>query len=162
MASPRRDPAIRDLFEGAPAIAARPRHGIGLPRIAMPAAMAAIAALLWAAWITKEVLAAGSDRRPAFAAVRLAPIVEEFVQAQARAQGPEAQAAAETRAFMARLDAELRRRGRNGTTVLVAEAVVSRDVPDITADVRRAVYASAARPGAPKLPSARGTYAPGR
>ena len=59
--------------------------------------------------------------------------------------------AAQTRAFMGALDAELLRRGREGTTVLVAEAVLSKNVPDITADVRRAVYAKVPPPPAVAL-----------
>lgn len=106
-----------------------------------------VALLLWMAWITKAVMA-GGDIRPVFAAVRLQPLVEEYVQAQARTTSPEEQVTRETQAFMARLDAELKKRGAQGTTVLVAEAVLSKDVPDITAEVRRAVHADVPLPAA--------------
>ncbi len=157
MTVPRPQPAASgDLFEPAPV--ARRSHAPkpGIPPWLVAAAALGVAALLWAAWVTKTVLVDGAAR-PAFASVRLQPIVEEYVQAQARTQSPEAQVTRETQAFMARLDAELKRRGRDGTTVLVAEAVLSKDVPDITAEVRRAVHASSPLPapaGASGVPGA--------
>lgn len=124
----------------------------------------AVAALLWGFWITREVTMV-DDRRAPIASVSLQPIVEEYVQAQARTATPADQVTRETKAFMAALDSELKARGSRGTTVLVAEAVLSKDVPDITADVRRAVYARVPTPGGvvgPSLPSRAGVGRDGR
>ena len=52
-------------------------------------------------------------------------------------------------AFMAALGEELKARGADGTTVMVGEAVLSQNVPDITADVRNAIYAKVAPPATP-------------
>lgn len=123
-----------------------------LPARALLGTAGAVVALLWGVWVTREVMTADSPRAP-FAAVSLQPIVEEYVQAQARTSTPPEQVTRETKAFMAALDSELKARGSSGTTVLVAEAVLSKDVPDITADVRRAVYARVTAPGRAGAPS---------
>ncbi len=45
------------------------------------------------------------------------------------------------RTFMATLDSELQRRSANGQVVLVGEAVLTKNVPDITDSLKAAVYA---------------------
>jgi hypothetical protein len=45
-------------------------------------------------------------------------------------------------AFMASLDKELARRSAHGDVILVGEAVLSKNVDDITETVKKAVYAS--------------------
>ena len=152
------EPATRSSARAA----SRPRHRAprGLSPALVALALVAIAALLWAVWMTKTVADLRTERVP-IAAVRLQPLIEEYVQIQARSGAPEQQVLAQMQAFMAALDAELQRRGREGTTVLVAEAVLSKNVPDITADVRRAVYAkvpappaaAAAQPAPPAMPA---------
>ena len=149
-----------DLFDpqlAAPKYRRRPRRAPVPLRHALLVA-GAVAALLWGAWVTKSVLAARAHP-PAFAAVRLQPLVAEFVAAQVRSGSPEAEVARDTQAFMARLDAELQAHGRAGTTVLVAEAVLSKNVPDITPDIRRAVLAGASQPQ-PQFSATRGAVAP--
>jgi hypothetical protein len=135
------------------------KSGGGLPSATVALALVAIAVVLWAVWLTKTVGDLRTERVP-IASVRLQPLIEEYVQAQARSGAPEQQVMAQTQAFMGALDAELLRRGRAGTTVLVAEAVLSKNVPDITADVRRAVHArvptlpaNAAQPATPAMPA---------
>src|SRR3546814_4847192 len=74
-------------------------------------------------------------------------MVGEYVQAQARSASPPAQDEAEMRKFMASLDDELQRRGSSGQIVLVGEAVLTKNVPDITDELKEAVYAwGVARP----------------
>lgn len=46
----------------------------------------------------------------------------------------------ETRAFMTEVQRNVERRGASGELVLVGEAVLAGNVPDITAEVRREVY----------------------
>src|SRR3546814_3172771 len=74
-------------------------------------------------------------------------MVGEDVQSKARSAAPPAQVEAEMRKFMASLDDELQRRGSSGQIVLVGEAVLTKNVPDITDKLKDAVYASGvARP----------------
>ena len=113
-----------------------PRARIGLVPVALVAAL--VAAGLWGAWVTKNVLGAGD--RPAIAKVQLSGIVGEYVQAQARSATPPEQVTTETRAFMGEVQKNLERRGASGQIVLVGEAVLAGNVPDITAEVRREVY----------------------
>lgn len=121
------------------------RPGPGLAHLLE--SMLIAAAIAWAVWITHLTLAPEPDR---LASVRLSEIVGEFVQAKARSAAPPAQVEAEMRKFMASLDAELQRRSREGQVVLVGEAVLTRNVPDITDQLRRALYAPGARrPGRP-------------
>lgn len=138
------------LFEAevavAPAVPPRTRLGAA-PVTHMAALVAAlVAAGLWGAWVTKS-LAAGPDR-PAIAKVQLSGIVGEYVQAQARSATPPEQVTTETRAFMGEVQRNLERRGGSGQIVLVGEAVLAGNVPDITAEVRREVYARVKMPQA--------------
>lgn len=113
-----------------------PRARIGLLPVALVGAL--VAAGLWGAWVTKNVLGAGD--RPAIAKVQLSGIVGEYVQAQARSATPPDQVTTETRAFMGEVQKNLEHRGASGQIVLVGEAVLAGNVPDITAEVRREVY----------------------
>lgn len=119
-----------------------PRARIGLVPVALVGAI--VAAGLWGAWVTKNVLGAGDG--PAIAKVQLSGIVGEYVQAQARSATPPEQVTTETRAFMGEVQKNLERRGAAGQIVLVGEAVLAGNVPDITAEVRREVYAKVKMP----------------
>jgi hypothetical protein len=109
-----------------------------------------LVALLWAVWITKAVTA---EKPQHIVKADLSRIVGEYVQAQARSATPPDQVQAQMRTFMATLDAELQRRGAAGQVVLVGEAVLSKSVPDITADVAKAVYASGVKTPTPATPT---------
>ena len=141
----------------------------GLPPITWAMAAIAIVMLLWGAWVTKHI--ASPAAAVPMASVRLETIVSEYVQAQSHSNGQPEAVAAETRAFMGALDQELQKIGASGTTVLVGEAILSKNVPDITDQIRRAVYAKvplpAAAPASPAgpavgavAPSASGAAAP--
>ena len=103
-----------------------------------------VAAGLWGAWVTKNVLS--SADLPPMAKVQLAGVVGEYVRAQARSATPPEQVTAETRAFMAEIQRSLEARGQRGQVVLVGEAVLAGNVPDITAELRREVYAKVRMP----------------
>ena len=120
----------------------------GLPPTAFLFAGLAVAALLWGAWVTKNILDPSVVKAP-IASVRLEQIIGEYVQAQARSNTPPEVVTRQTQAFMAALGEELKARGADGTTVMVGEAVLSQNVPDITADVRNAIYAKVPPPAAP-------------
>lgn len=141
----------------------------GLPPITWAMAAIAIVMLLWGAWVTKHI--ASPAAAVPMASVRLETIVSEYVQAQSHSNGQPEAVAAQTRAFMGALDQELQKVGASGTTVLVGEAILSKNVPDITDQIRRAVYAKvplpAAAPASPAgpavgavAPSASGAAAP--
>lgn len=120
---------------------------------------ALVLALVWAMWVTKVVTA---EKPQHIVKADLSRIVGEYVQAQARSATPPDQVQAQMRAFMASLDTELQRRGAAGQVVLVGEAVLSKSVPDITADVARAVYASGVKAPMPATPAQMGSMMQGQ
>lgn len=163
---PEATPASPARGTGAKAVRRKPE---GLPRIAYVAAALIVAVLLWGAWVTKHLLTPPAT--VPMASVRLEGIVSDYVQAQSHSNSPPEQVAAQTRAFMGTLDEELRKVGAGGTTVLVGEAVLSKNVPDITDQIRKAVFARVPLPAAAPapasgpavgamLPSASGSVAP--
>src|SRR3546814_9674696 len=100
--------------------------------------------LVWGIVVTKILV---TPKHESIVTARLSTMVGEYVQAQARSASPPAQVEAEMRKFMASLDDELQRRGSSGQIVLVGEAVLTKNVPDITDKLKDAVYASGvARP----------------
>lgn len=112
----------------------------------MPVALVGglVAAGLWGAWVTKKLMA--DDAIPPIARVQLSGIVGEYVQAQARSATPPEQVTAETRAFMAEIQRNLEARGQRGQIVLVGEAVLAGNIPDITASLRKEVYTKVRMP----------------
>lgn len=86
------------------------------------------------------------DAIPPIARVQLSGIVGEYVQAQARSATPPEQVTAETRAFMAEIQRNLEARGQRGQIVLVGEAVLAGNIPDITASLRKEVYTKVRMP----------------
>lgn len=139
----------------APRVAASrpaPARKKGLPPITWAFAAIAVVMLLWAAWVTKHI-AAAPPQIP-MASVRLEALVTEYVQAQSHSNGTPEAVTQQTGRFMAAIEEELKRIGANGTTVLVGEAVLSKNVPDITDQVRKAVYAKVPLPAAAPAPAA--------
>ena len=112
----------------------------------MPVALVGgfVAAGLWGAWVTKNLMAEAGTAPHARA--QLSAIVGEYVQAQARSATPPEQVTAETQAFMAEIQRNLEARGARGQIVLVGEAVLAGNVPDITASLRKEVYAKVRMP----------------
>lgn len=117
-------------------------HKLGWMPLALIGSL--VATGLWGAWVTRNVLAQAD--LPPMAKVQLAGVVGEYVQAQAHSASPPDQVTAETRAFMAEIQRNLEARGDRGQIVLVGEAVLAGDVPDITAELRREVYARVRMP----------------
>lgn len=110
-----------------------------------PLAVSAVVGVgLWGAWVTKEVLN-GADVPP-IAKVQLQSMVGEYVQMQARSTTPPDQVTAETKAFMTEIQNNLVQRGKRGQIVLVAEAVVSDNIPDITSELRKEVFSKVKMP----------------
>ena len=121
---------------------AAPPRRIGWMPVALVGSL--VAAGLWGAWVTKNLMA--EEGTAPMARVQLSAIVGEYVQAQARSATPPEQVTAETRAFMAEIQRSLEARGQRGQIVLVGEAVLAGNVPDITASLRKEVYTKVRMP----------------
>ena len=121
---------------------AAPPRRIGWMPVALVGGL--VAAGLWGAWVTKNLMA--EEGTAPMARVQLSAIVGEYVQAQARSATPPEQVTAETRAFMAEIQRNLEARGSKGQIVLVGEAVLAGNVPDITASLRKEVYTKVRMP----------------
>ena len=124
----------------APARSGRGFGGFTRAQLVMGAIL--IVALIWAMWVTKALV---EPREEHIVKASLSSIVGEYVTAQARAASPPAQVEAEMRTFMSSLKHEIQRRSANGQVVLVGEAVLTENVPDITDSLKKAVYASGIR-----------------
>jgi hypothetical protein len=97
-----------------------------------------VIAIVWAVWVTKTVTA----KREHIVSVRLADVVGDYVEMQRYSVSPPEQVRAEMQQFMQALDKELQARSGKGQIVLVGEAVLSKDVEDITNSVKKAVFTS--------------------
>ncbi|MEO1489611.1 MAG: TrbI F-type domain-containing protein, partial [Pseudomonadota bacterium] len=97
------------------------------------------------AWVTKSVIGE-EDSEPQIVQLQLQGIISEYLQAQARSNADEQTAAQQTAQFMATLDQTVAGLSKSGTVVLVHEAVIGGDVPDVTEQIKAAVYAKVPRP----------------
>ncbi|MEP9404305.1 TrbI F-type domain-containing protein [Sphingomonas silueang] len=139
------DPTVNQAADDVPAhTAPAVRHaptkvfaGLTAPQLLLCALGFAIA--VWALWVTQAVLYPKQTR---FVRADLSRIVGDYVQAQARSAAPPDRVEAEMRGFMGGLEREITRRGATGEVVLVGEAVLSKNIPDVTASIANAIYAS--------------------
>lgn len=99
----------------------------------------ALALAIWALWVTQALTVPKQDH---IVSARLSALVGDYVEAQRFSGSPPDRVQAEMRAFMSSLDKELERRSENGQVVLVGEAVLTKNVPDITENLKKAVFAS--------------------
>ncbi len=146
---------MTDLFDhmAAPATPASAKPSQVRPRSRFAALSAreillfagAAATFVWGAWVTKSVAAQGSGQQE-FVQLQLQGIIGEYLQAQARSNADEQTAARQTAVFMAALDETVSGLSRSGKVVLVHEAIVGGEVPDVTQSVKTAVYAKVPRP----------------
>lgn len=121
-------------------VTARPRAFFGgFSSRQILAGVAVLILLVWTMWVTKTLIVPKQDE---LVKVRLSAIVGEYVQAQSRSASPPEQVESEMRTFLASLDKELQRRSAKGQVVLVGEAVLTKNVPDITDSLKAAVYAA--------------------
>jgi hypothetical protein len=101
--------------------------------------------LLWGSWTTHKLL--GLEQRvTTIRKVALADLVRDYVQAEARSGATPDQITAETGAYIKALNLAVARHAAQGEVLLLSNAVVAGDVPDITQMVRDEVSASLAKP----------------
>lgn len=92
-----------------------------------------IASTLWGVWATDKLLAL--EKREVVT-VQLSSIMGDFVEAEARAGRSPEETRRRVEAYLKAVEASVEQLGRDGRTVLVAEAVVSGSTPDLTEAVR--------------------------
>ena len=96
-------------------------------------ALTLLAGTAWGAWATQKLHAL--ERREVVT-VELGRLMGDFVEAEARSGRPAEATRARVEAYLHAVEASVARLGRDGRTVLVAEAVVAGNVPDMTGAVR--------------------------
>lgn len=95
--------------------------------------------VIWGMWVTRALTAPKQEH---IVSARLSALVGDYVEAQRFSGSPPERVQAEMRAFVASLDKELQRRSASGQVVLVGEAVLTKNVPDITDSLKTAVFAA--------------------
>ena len=108
----------------------------GYPLATLVLIAALLAACLWGAWVTTRLLDL-SERR--VVTVRLAALMGEFVETEARSGHPPEETKERIAHYLGAVEKAVDRLGKDGTTVLVAEAVVAGGAPDLTNEVRAEV-----------------------
>ena len=100
---------------------------------ALVLAISMAASTAWGVWATDKLL---ELERREVVTVQLARIMGDFVEAEARSGRPPEETRERVQAYLKAVDASVRKLGREGRTVMVAEAVVSGSAPDLTEVVR--------------------------
>ncbi|MBY8335603.1 type-F conjugative transfer system protein TrbI [Alteriqipengyuania sp. NZ-12B] len=95
-----------------------------------------VAALLWGAWLTQQVISAPKQR---IVTVRLAETIGTFVEEAARADADPAVVQAASLAYLKAAEAAVAEMGRDGRVVLVAEAVLAGAAEDATPELERRI-----------------------
>jgi hypothetical protein len=116
-----------------------------LLRLGMVGAAAAV--LLWGTWVSKEIYAL-QHHANRIVKVRLSEVVADYVQTTARSGVPTEQAAQQTATFLKLLGDTVEAHRGKGQIVMLANAIVAGDIPDITEEIRTEVYGRIARPQA--------------
>jgi conjugal transfer pilin signal peptidase TrbI len=105
------------------------------------AVLALVAALLWAAWVSREL----SAPRQHMVTVRLAETIAAFVDAEARGGGDPAASQARVLAFLKASERAVAGMGTGGRVVLVSEAVLAGDAPDATDELKARIMRQLAK-----------------
>ncbi len=114
-------------------LATRPWRGLALSPAAMLLGASMIGSTLWGVWATDRLLAL--EKREVVT-VQLSRIMGEFIEAEARAGRPPEETRMRVQLYLKAVEASVQALGREGRTVLVAEAVVTGSAPDLTESVR--------------------------
>jgi len=89
--------------------------------------------VLWGVWATDKLL---ELEKREVVTVQLSRIMGDFIEAEARAGRPPEETRLRVQAYLKAVEASVQKLGREGRTVLVAEAVVAGSTPDMTQSVR--------------------------
>lgn len=89
--------------------------------------------VLWGVWTTDKLL---TLEKREVVTVQLSRIMGDFIEAEARAGRPPEETRQRVQAYLKAVEASVQKLGREGRTVLVAEAVVAGSTPDLTGSVR--------------------------
>ena len=92
-----------------------------------------IGQVLWGVWATDKLL---TLEKREVVTVQLSRIMGDFIEAEARAGRPPEETRLRVQAYLKAVEASVQKLGREGRTVLVAEAVVAGSTPDLTGSVR--------------------------
>ena len=110
-----------------------PRQFAGVRVTALVVAGSMLGSALWGAWATHKLL--GLEKR-GVVTVQLSRIMGDFVEGEARSGRSPEETRARIEAYLKAVEASTQSLGKDGRTVLVAEAVVGGTVPDLTNQVR--------------------------
>ena len=89
--------------------------------------------VLWGVWATDKLL---TLEKREVVTVQLSRIMGDFIEAEARSGRPPEETRLRVQAYLKAVEASVQKLGREGRTVLVAEAVVAGSTPDLTQSVR--------------------------
>ena len=92
-----------------------------------------IGSTLWGIWATDALL---TLQKREVVTIQLSRIMGDFIEAEARAGRPPEETRLRVQAYLKAVEASVQKLGREGRTVLVAEAVVAGSTPDLTGSVR--------------------------
>lgn len=106
---------------------------LALSPTAMLLAASMIGSTLWGVWATDRLL---TLEKREVVTVQLSQIMGEFIETEARAGRPPEETRMRVELYLKAVEASVAALGREGRTVLVAEAVVSGSAPDLTESVR--------------------------
>ena len=115
------------------ATSAAPRRFAGVSPGALAITASLIGSTLWGAWATHKIV---TLERREVVTVQLSQIMGDFVEAEARSGRPPEAMKARVETYLKAVEASVAKLGKQGRTVLVAEAVVAGTVPDLTGEVR--------------------------
>jgi hypothetical protein len=115
------------------ATSAAPRRFAGCLAGALAITASLLGSTLWGAWATHKIV---TLERREVVTVQLSRIMGDFVEAEARSGRPPKQMKARVETYLKAVEASVAKLGKQGRTVLVAEAVVAGTVPDLTGEVR--------------------------
>ena len=95
-----------------------------------------VAALLWGAWLTQQVISSPKQR---IVTVRLAETIGTFVEEAARADADPAVVQAASLAYLKAAESAVADMGHDGRVVLVAEAVLAGAAEDATSELEQRI-----------------------
>ena len=108
-------------------------HSLALKLLATAAL---VAALLWGAWVTREI---ASEPQQRIVTVRLAETIGSFVEEAARADADPAAVQAASLAYLQAAESAVADMGSDSRVVLMAEAVLAGAAEDATPELERRI-----------------------